>query len=1083
MKRRRIYQPRKILLMAAFLGLLSAVVTSFCPAVTSRVRRTTTYYIDSQNGNDQNNGTGKKFPWKTFERLTRTRLYPGDSVLFKRGSAFIGPLIINDSGRPGSYIVFSSYGSNNSPAPAFTNPVFKEGNYGNGIRIKGSYVVVENLYFHNTAAYATVRYNGEGWAEWEMGAIHIDSTAQHCIIRNNEIENCVAGIRSNGQHTLIEYNYIHDCNRVLKEWNWGPLGIWLGADYQEVRYNRIFNYSAVDPRINWGPDAYGGGADGGAMEIDDARNDKAHISIHHNYTRNCQGFLEVTWTDVKQKPAYKNFEIHHNISDDYQQFIALWQGQGCRIENNTIIRRKVNANDWGVFNITQFHSRNIIRNNIIVTEKDIRIFNLGKKGKAQPQNIISHNLYFAASGSLNMGLEGPGDSAVFGNPLFKNYEQAQSPADFSLTASSPAIDRGIGAGYEYDFVHTSIPQNKKPDIGAFEFQPQSTTGWRKIRLAANKNALAAIVLAAPSSLAQQYAAKELRHYLNKISGAVFNIKAGEQDGKATIALQVDEQLPIEDYTISIRNQDIILAGGSDRALLYAAYDFLKQLGCCWLAPQFSFYNGFAEYVPYKPVLEYEAGADRYEHPAFTFRKLDVEEGRSHNLANLKQMIEWMPKVRLNTFMVPLNYQGSGKVQWDNWRNELVPELKKRGLLIEVGGHGYQNFLNAGMEDGTLFKNHPDWFGRNKNGEPDPAKNLVFNTSNDEAVDYLVTHLVNYITAHPEIDIFDFWPPDVARWAETPAWKQWGSPADRQATLVNKVNREIKKINPRLRLEIIAYGQVLEPSQNVSLDSSILVDICPINQSFEQPLFRSDHPNNKAYAKTIEQWRKVFTGAIGLYSYYRKYAWRSLPVILPHYMQQEMKDYAQLPLQGISTYAEPGDWFTYELNHYALAALAWNPNVSIEALLDRYFEYRYGPAKQIAADAYSSLERLVRVYSSIPYSTLKPLDEIKNAQALLLLQRNKIDAALAARTGSSHSGLSRLLLMMDYAIYDMDLLEGMVSGRDEKYVSKKLQQLVQLLGQNSGIGIFLTSGNTVETLQKHYAARAAEMLKQKRQNDG
>ena len=304
---------------------------------------------------------------------------------------------------------------------------------------------------------------------WETGAIYIDKEAKHCIVRNNEIFDCVAGIKSYGYNTIIEYNFIHDCNRVLGEWNWGPIGIWLGADFQEVRFNRIFNYSAVDPRIRW-KSGIGGGADGGAMEIDDARYDKSHISIHHNYTRDCQGFLEVTWTDVKQHPDYRNFKIHHNISDDYQQFIALWAGKECEIDNNTIIRRKVNVNDWGVFNITEGNSKNKIRNNIIVTEKNIRIFNTGLNGDHYPKNIIRNNLFFAAADTINMGKEGPGDSPFTGNPAFLNYSSAAKPADFSILSSSEAIDRGQSLGYPFDFIQTTIPTGNGADIGAYEYR-------------------------------------------------------------------------------------------------------------------------------------------------------------------------------------------------------------------------------------------------------------------------------------------------------------------------------------------------------------------------------------------------------------------------------------------------------------------------------------------------------------------------------------------------------------------------------------------------------------------------------------
>ena len=430
------------------------------------------YYVDSQNGNDANTGLSKEQAWRSLEKAGNAKLLPGDSLRFKRGSTYTGALYINDSGDSENYITLTDYGDPGLPAPAFTNSVFdpETNNFGNCVRLKGSYVVVENLYCHHTVAGLPAT-AGKFLTMWELGAIYIDKTATHCVVRNNELYDCGAGIKSYGEHALIANNFIHDCNRILKEWTWGPIGIWLGGDRQEVCYNRIVNYSVADPRISWGPDTYGGGADGGAIEIDDARNPKANISIHHNYTRDCQGFLEVTWSDVLQSPEYINFHIHHNVSDDYQQFVAMWRGANCRIENNTIIRRKKNANDWGVFNITQASGRNHIKNNIVVVEQDIVIHNFGRLGNAQPYNIVENNLYYAASGELNIGRDGPGQSPIFADPLFKNYQKGNEASDFSITAGSPARNKGLDLGYKTDFIKTSVPQENIPDIGAFEYKP------------------------------------------------------------------------------------------------------------------------------------------------------------------------------------------------------------------------------------------------------------------------------------------------------------------------------------------------------------------------------------------------------------------------------------------------------------------------------------------------------------------------------------------------------------------------------------------------------------------------------------
>lgn len=1013
-------------------------------------------YIDPRNGNDINSGSRATSAWRSTARLQEWSLQPGDTVFFKRGAVFTGPVNIKQSGAPGRYIVLRDYGNASAPAPRFTNPVFAEGNYGNCIRISGSYVQVENLYFTGTSACTDVKYSGEGWLVWEMGAIHIARGAEHCIVRNNEINDCVAGIRSNGEYAKITGNYIHDCNRPLKRWNWGPLGIWLGADHQEISYNRIINYSVVDPNIGWGADSYGSGADGGAMEIDDARYPKSDISIHHNYSRDCQGFLEVTWTDVKQNPAYSRFHIHHNVSDDYQQFLALWRGEDCLIENNTIIRRKKNANDWGVFNITQRNGRNRVRNNIVVTEKNIVVFNTGRKGTARPATVISDNLYYAASGSLVIGNEGPGIDPVFADPQFRKYG-GSAPEDFSILPGSAAIATPN---------NPEVAGKQRAYIGAFDYNAKSPTA-REVTLAKNGAATVNISLLPGASPEQRFAAEELVKYLQQMSGAVFSISYEKKPGHSIVLRTTT--IPEDDYRIAVRNGSIWLTGGSGRSVLYAVYDLLRHLGCEWVAPEFSFYNSYAGYVPLLSTLIFKTTGDIYEHPRFTYRKIDVEEGRSHNLGNLRQLIDWMPKARLNVLMVPLNYQGAGRVKWERWRDSLTPELKKRGILLEVGGHGYQNFLNARMEGGKLFTQHPEWFGRNKECLPDTTENLVFNTSNPAAMHYFITNVLQFLREHPEINIFDCWPPDVAKWAECPDMKALGTPEDRQAKLINQLDSAIRTLTRGIKLEVIAYGQVLGVPLTTPLSKNVLVDICPINQTFENNMYDTLGNVNAAYANAILRWKKYFEGELGHYSYYRKYAWYSMPVIIPNYMQRDMQWYAKLPMQGISTYAEPGDWYTYELNHYALANLAWNTSVNMDSLVKKYTALRYGQLQELASEVYTLLEDVVRNTGSIPYTSLKKSDVIQRSVNRLEECRQKLIAAVKTISDNRVRGnTERLFLMLDYAVRDLEILELRAQQITGKEFESKIRSLVDMLESHAGEGVFiLRGGNNFTTFLKHY----------------
>ncbi|WP_169818812.1 DUF4838 domain-containing protein [Niabella ginsenosidivorans] len=585
----------------------------------------------------------------------------------------------------------------------------------------------------------------------------------------------------------------------------------------------------------------------------------------------------------------------------------------------------------------------------------------------------------------------------------------------------------------------------------------------EFRIAEARKALAVILLPSAPANTQRFAAAELARYLQQISGASFLIVQGSTRQPA-ISLQIEKTLAEESYTIRVSKQVLALTAGSGRALLYAVYDLLHRLGCEWLAPQFSFYQGQSEYIPSIATVRYTSGAVT-EHPRMAIRKLDVEEGRSHNSENLQQLIDWMPKVRLNVLMVPLNYQGAGRVQWDHWRNALIPELKKRGILLEVGGHGYQNFINPHMEQGTLFHRHPDWFGKNKNGQWDSTRNLVFNTANPPAVRYFINHIIAYLRAHPEIDIFDCWPPDVAKWAESDDMKMLGSPLDRQAALLNQVDSALRAYRLSTRLEMIAYGQVLLPPQEVTLNKQILVDICPINQSFEQPIYDTAHANNAAYAAAIRAWRNRFKGNIGLYSYYRKYAWRSRPVIFPHFIQKELQWYAGLPLQGISTYAEPGDWYTYELNHYTLAALAWDPSVPVDALIKKYCKIRYGSQAAAALTVYSDLERILPRYSGIPYTTLKAPQEIRRAQAVLAKQYEFI-TGMAKRMQEKRiaENLHRLGLMLRYADLDLRIRRLQHTGN---VPDQEIKMLTGFLEAHAHEGVFIVRKDNFKTFLSQY----------------
>jgi len=577
----------------------------------------------------------------------------------------------------------------------------------------------------------------------------------------------------------------------------------------------------------------------------------------------------------------------------------------------------------------------------------------------------------------------------------------------------------------------------------------------QLTIAADGKSDYAIVVPTQQSPAVKLAADEIQKYVEQMTGVKLFIRSGEiERGKPIIAIAMS---PHSSH-VAVRADDatILVAGDSPDGVLNAAYRFLDALGCRFLAPQFQHYDGSAEIIPKIKTLTLKLDSSIDSDPRLKFRKLYVEEGHSHDIENLKQLVEWMPKVGYNTLVIPTDYQGSGRVKWDNWREQLTPELQKRGITIEVGGHGYQNFLSAEMDGGKYFTAHPEWFAKNAQGKPQKGKSFVFCTSNPDAVAELTNNFLAYIRARPEIQIFDFWPPDGARWCECDACKQLGEPPDRQAILLKQVQDAVKPVRPDLRLEVIAYSSYLEPPKNAAVDNNVLVDFCPISQHFDAQIDDPDN-KNKTYADALQAWRKSFAGDISIYSYYRKYAWDSLPVVIPHYMQEDLKWCATLPTQGVSVYSEPGDWFTYELNHYVLAALAWDEKVDVDALIDKFCAARYGGESAVAKKTLDALERNVRVYGSVPNVPLKDAAGISKAHAELQQIGSDVASAAAERAGADKDvkrSLERLGLMCTYAVRDLEIQKLRASNGPREQVVEKAKALHAWVQSHANDGVFL-----------------------------
>jgi len=280
-----------------------------CIVSTKFILAQNSYYLDSQNGKDCNDGLSEYSAWKSHSKVESINLQPGDAVYFKRGSAWVGGIQIDASGTEGNPIVFTNYGS--GELPKFSNPSWSD-NTGNALRFNGDYLVADGLYFHDVPPPP----KGGFLTVWSAGALRI----------------------------LLGNKY------------WGPIGIQLGIGNQEISYNTIRDF--------WVTEGHAWGGDGGAIEMDDGRNHKNNVYIHHNRTSDNCGFLEISWDyDIEHMEVW-NLRVAFNLSSDYQSIGFLEAPlHDSYIDNNTFDRtRQLHYNSAMEVQL----GNPIVRNNLII---------------------------------------------------------------------------------------------------------------------------------------------------------------------------------------------------------------------------------------------------------------------------------------------------------------------------------------------------------------------------------------------------------------------------------------------------------------------------------------------------------------------------------------------------------------------------------------------------------------------------------------------------------------------------------------------------------------------------------------------
>lgn len=494
----------------------------------------TAYYIDSQEGNDSNDGSSPERAWKTFDRIDGIHLSAGNQILLRKGSVWTGQLTATGSGTQSSPIVIGSYGQGDLPV------INGGGKVDAAIKLKNqSNWIIEGIEVTNTAPERDL-YRCGILVENNNGG-----TISNIVIRNNRVHDVTSSFGYTGiyhphqfggiavtttnvtpedkfDNVLIEGNFVEKAGRtgiVVWDYIWGANAI--SSTNVLIRNNTVkeidsdgiltfgCNGSRLESNLADGCGSYReeGGFNGSAaiwctrgkdcvIQFNEARNTKAlegnddgmgfdidmqstSCVVQYNYSHDNQGGFMLIIDAYKDAGTRSSGNIvRYNISQNDRKRIFMIAGgvtPNMQIYNNTIyigegLDTKIIDHAWD--SAGDFDVSWSFRNNII--------YNLGSGDYVIPGTTgqFAGNLYYG-----NHPASEPAEAGKLTvDPKFVNPGSGGSGiatlAGYKLQEDSPALNAGvqIASNGGRDFWDNPVSRRGQPTIGAYEPNGQTQQG-------------------------------------------------------------------------------------------------------------------------------------------------------------------------------------------------------------------------------------------------------------------------------------------------------------------------------------------------------------------------------------------------------------------------------------------------------------------------------------------------------------------------------------------------------------------------------------------------------------------------------
>jgi len=450
-----------------------------------------------------------------------------------------------------------------------------------------------------------------------------------------------------------------------------------------------------------------------------------------------------------------------------------------------------------------------------------------------------------------------------------------------------------------------------------------------IKLTKNKRTRYKIVISSSASLSVIHAAEELRSYLVRITGAVFDIivdtsSRGEFEILVGKSKHMDElatdiawdNLGAEGFTIRTIEKSIIIAGSDIRGALYGVYGFLEEYcGCRFLAED-------EIKIPERDELFIPAIEDNTQIPVFEHR--DAYNGCYSDgdlYARFKQ----------------------------NGDNGKLTEIHGGKEKYNLFCHSFKTFIPPA----EYFRTHPEYFAERDGKRVSDGQPCL---SNPDVLEIVIEKVRERLREDPAARIISVSQNDNQTYCQCEKCREIdeyeGSPSGSMIRFVNAVADAIKDEFPDVAVDTLAYQYTRRAPLHVKPRSNVVVRLCAIKCCNAHPLeecgrvYDAYNIPGITFRGDLEAWSKI-SNRLYVWDYVVNFCHYLSPYPNLYVLQPNIKFYLKNNVKGIFSEGYTASRKDYaELNplrHYLIAHLMWDPDFDVETGINEFLAGYYGMA--------------------------------------------------------------------------------------------------------------------------------------------